>query len=314
MRRVVARSFGLAALFLGVAILFGVRAYATGSDRIVFVRSGNIWMAHVNGTQERQLTNSGRDGAPSLSPDGKWVLYYSGKDKPNDWGQLYLQAVKGGGRKKFDIKGIQAAQDPSFSFDGNSFVFVGLGNMKAPAEGAKANATMSVISIDILNMTGRTILSYPNIQSDGGYVYDAPAYSPDGSLIAFQHNSETTNGFEVVDMKGKAVFRFPKEPTDHTVYRRPRFSPDGVHVLCYSPSTSEGTIDTIYLVDTKKGKKRKIAEGANPTFVEGGKAIIYEQWSNHWSNGTRPDLWYLRLGAPGCTPKKIIPNASQPSD
>jgi Tol biopolymer transport system component len=301
-----------------VSILLSGQAFATGSDRIVFVRGGNIWIAHTNGSQERQLTFTGQDGSPSLSPDGKWVLYHSGKDKYAGFGQLYLLSTEGGVPKKFDIKGIQAAQDPFFSFDGNSFVFVGISNTRIQPPGGdvpKAHATMSICTVDLLNLKLKTVVSNPVTQVDGNYVYDAPSCSPDFSLISFQHNSgDGSGGFEVVDSRGKFLFRYPKEPWDPAPYWRPRFSPDGTHVLCYTPSTSESSPDTVYMVDIKKGKKKKVIEGANPTFVEGGKAIVFEMGNGHWSTGAKPDLFYMKLG-PNCSPpKKIISNGSQPSD
>ena len=283
------------------------------------MRGGNIWIAHTNGSQERQLTFTGQDGSPSLSPDGKWVLYHSGKDKYTGFGQLYLLSTEGGVPKKFDIKGIQAAQDPFFSFDGNSFVFVGVSNTKIQVPGGdtpKAHATMSVCTVDLLNLKLKTIVSNPFTQVDGSYVYDAPSCSPDFSLITFQHNgNDGSVGLEVVDSRGKFVFRYPKEPWDPMPYWRPRFSPDGTHILCYAPSSSEPGGDTIYLVDIKKGKKKKVAEGANPTFVEGGRAIVFEQATGHPNAGNaKPDLFYMKLGPNCAPPKRIITNGSQPSD
>ncbi len=297
-------------------ILVGVEATAAGSDKLVFVRGGNIWIANPTGTQERQLTFTGQDWAPSLSPDGKWVVYCSGKDRLTGYGNLYLLSTAGGPPKKFDIKDMHGAQDPSFSFDGNWFVFVGLANPRTHGlgDGARVSATMSVSMVDLLNLKLRTVLTQQNVQLDGGYVYDSPSYSPDQTLVAFQHGSaDVSGGFEIVDMKGKSLFRYPKDPTDPTPYWRPRFSPEGTHILCYSPSTAEGAPDIVYMVDIKKGKKRKIAEGANPTFVEGGRAIVFEQCSSRVNNGTKSDLWYMRL-MPGYAPRKIVSNGSQPSD
>jgi Tol biopolymer transport system component len=299
-----------------VLTLFGARASATGSDKLVFVRGGNIWIANPNGSQERQLTFSGQDGSPSLSPDGKWVIYHSGKDRLTGYGQLYLLSTSGGAAKKFDIKDIQMAQDPSFSFDGNGFVFVGLANARSQGLGdnARVTATMSISMVDLVNMKFRTVMSHPNTQLENGYIYDAPAFSPDQTLVVFQHSaSDVSGGFEIVDLKGKSLFHYPKDPMDATPYWRPRFSADGTHILCFSPSTTEGAPDMVYTVDIRKGKKRRITEGANPTFVEGGRAIVFEQYTNHWSNGTKPDLWYLKLG-PGGFARKIISNGSQPSD
>ena len=304
----------LASVFLAViTVLLCSQALHAEGDRIVFVRGGNIWIGHVGGNQEKQLTFTGQDAAPSLSKDGKWVVYHSGSDKLTGFGQIYLLPTEGGAPKRFDLKGIHAGQDPSFSFNGDSFVFVGLSNAKTQGEASRAHATVSIVEVDLVNLKHRAILSSPNVPVDQGLLYDAPSYSPDQTQVVFRRNERNDSCSEVIDMKGKTVFRFPKEPSDTTACWRPRFSPDGTHILCFAPSTSEGTTDTIYLVDIKKGKKKKIAEGANPTFVEGGKAIVFEQSANHVSSaGTKADLWYLKLGSGGSM-KKIISNGSQPS-
>ena len=303
----------LRVLLAALAVFLCSQALHAEGEKIVFVRGGNIWIGHTSGNQERQLTSTGQDASPSLSKDGKWVIYHSGKDKLTGFGQLYLLPTEGGAPKKFDIKGIHAGQDPSFSFNGDSFVFVALSNVKTQGDTSRTHATASILEVDLVNLKHRTIVSSPNVPLDQGFVYDAPSYSPDQAEVVFQH-SGNGGGCEIVDMKGKSLFRFPKEPPDTTACWRPRFSPDGTHILCFAPSTSEGATDTIYLVDIKRGKKKKLTEGANPTFVEGGKAIVFEQWTNRMSNtGTRADLWYMKLG-PACVSKKIISNGSQPSD
>jgi hypothetical protein len=58
---------------------------------------------------------------------------------------------------------------------------------------------------------------------------------------------------------------------------------------------------------------RGIAEGWNPTFVDGGKAIVYEGWSpDGWNIGFKPDLWRLDL-APGAQPRKILTDGAEPA-
>ena len=304
----------LAILAAIIAVTLCPHALAADGDKIVFVRAGNIWIVHTNGTQERQLTFTGQDACPSLSKDGKWVIYHSRNDKVTGFGQLYLLAAEGGAPKRFDIRGIAAAQDPSFSSDGNSFVFVGLSNVKAQASGdiSRTHATVAILEVDLVNLKHRTIVSLPNVQIDQGYVYDAPSFSPDQTQVVFQR-SGSDSGFEIIDMKGKPLFRYPKDPSDATPCGRPRFSSDGTHILCFSPSTPEAATDTIYLVDIRKGKKRKLGEGANPTFVEGGRAIVFEQGTNHGNPGAKTDLWYMKLG-PSCPARKIVSNGSQPSD
>ncbi len=51
---------------------------------IVFVTSragpGNIWRMNLDGTQQRQLTFGSYEDMPAVTPDGKWVIYRTGRD------------------------------------------------------------------------------------------------------------------------------------------------------------------------------------------------------------------------------------------
>ncbi len=59
-------------------------------------------------------------------------------------------------------------------------------------------------------------------------------------------------------------------------------------MLCYSPATSEDKEDIIYLVNLATGLKTRWALGRSPTYVEHGKAIVYERWpKERWVTGRR---------------------------
>ena len=50
---------------LGTSAAFGASSVAVKDGNIVVVQDG----------RQRQLTKSGKDAAPALSPDGKWVAF-----------------------------------------------------------------------------------------------------------------------------------------------------------------------------------------------------------------------------------------------
>lgn len=305
-----------AALLVTTWALHSFSAEGT-TTHLVFARDSNIWIANTDGTGQRQLTFSNQDKDPVLSPDGRLVAFTSrrGEDPMIGYGNLYLIPSAGGRDKTLKIAGMTAAEHPAFSADGKQLVFVGLSNVRTKGAGDSASvyATMSIMVLNMESQATRTLLTTRDVLLDAGYVYTNPFFSPDGTLVAFQHSgSDVSGGFEVVDLNGKKVFSFPKDRHGSVPYWRPRFFRDGLRLLCYSPVTSEKGKDMIYAVDMKRGNKKAITEGANPTFVEDGTAIVFERWANKWTENARPDLWYLGLRA-GAKARKIVTNGSEPS-
>ena len=288
------------------------------SGKLAFVRGGNIWVADADGAGPRQLTYSRQDLGPALSPDGRWVAFYSGVGEETGYGQVFLIPSKGGVVQQFRHPELRGAEHPSFSPDGGSLVFVGLSDLKLKKRGSEeqAYATMSICLADLKTGNLRRVVSHPDTFLDTGYIFDAPAFSPDGKVIAYQQSgSDVSGGFVVMNLQGKRIFRFPRNPRDSTPYRRPQFAPDGKQILCYSPASAADEMDLIYLVDPASRKKTKITEGSKPCFVDRGQAIVFERWPNRrWiaPQTAQPDLWRLELTA-GARPKMLIADASQPA-
>jgi len=317
------RIITLCTLVTVALLLLGPAAYA-GASKLVFVRGGNVWIANSDGTEVRQLTlfepGKYNNLRPALAPDGQWVAFsmpQKGSDK-----QLYLVPSRGGALKPLRPTGIEAAWSPAFSPDGKGLLFVGMSQHRVEKkDGYEVSyATMSVSLMDLGKGRVRHIVSIPNTFLDAGSVYANPSFSPDGRMIAYQYRgTDVSGGFYVINLQGQTVFKFPRDPQNSAPYWRPQFSPDGKEILCYSPPTSsrDGAIekqgDNIYLVNMATRQARGIVAGWNPTFVDGGKAIVYEGWSPDGSEiGFKPDLWRLDL-APGAQPRKILTDAAEPA-
>jgi Tol biopolymer transport system component len=310
-------------LVAAVLLMMSPAAFA-GAGKLVFVRGGNVWIANTDGTEVRQLTSldtrQQKARAPALSPHGQWVAFFSRqKGREN---QISLLPSRGGPVQPLRPSGILAAWDPSFSPDGKSLLFVGMSQRRVEKrDGYKASyATMSVSLMDLEKGRVRHIVSTPNTFLDAGCIYANPSFSPDGKMIAYQHSgSDVSGGFFVVNRQGKTIFTFPRDPQNADPYWRPQFSPDGKEILCFAPRTSwgggsvESRRDNIYLVNMATRQARRIAGGLNPTWAEGGKAIVYEGSSpDSREIGSKPDLWRLDL-APGAQPRKILTDAAEPA-
>jgi Tol biopolymer transport system component len=302
-------------LLILLALLFSGANIVVAAENLLFVRAGNIWIANIDGSGVRQITSSGQDRSPALSPDGKTIVYHSGWDEKTGYGNLYSVPTSGGSTKKLEFPGFQGAEHASFAPDGKNIVFIGLSKARKEGKGdsAMTYAMMSISVADLGRGQVRKIISTPNALLDTGYIYSNPSFSSDGLSIAYQEaGSDVSGGFSVISLAGKKLFHYPSRAWSSVPYWRPIFSLDGKQILCYSPATSESIKDAVYLVDIAKGTKRKITEGTSSAFIKGGKAIVFERWNDKWTEKARPDLWVLGL-APGATPQKIILDASQPA-
>lgn len=306
-----------------MAVLLTLTTIAGAQNRkdetLAFVRKGNIWIARIDGSGERQLTTSGTGGNPSLSPDGKQVVFHQSSERDicpdTGFGQIYLVDTENGKPKKIEFDGLLAAEDPSFSPDGKRLLFVGLSELRKQGKQneLQAFATMS-ISIGVISTSKRLpVLQHKNTMLDAGYLYANPLFSPDGKMVLWQQSgSDVSGGFEICDLKGKRLFRYPFNKEDSTPYWGANLAADGKRVLCYSPATSEESEDKIYLIDRKTAEKVEVTRGSRPVFVRNGEAIVFERWENRWSDNASSNLWVLEL-KPGTIAKKIITNASEPA-
>jgi TolB protein len=309
----------LASIVVPFAMAHAADGSGAATEAFVFVRQGDIWTARADGTGERRLTTLGVCGGPALSPDGRRVAFHCRGDQDlypdTGFGRIYLVDAAGGEPKPLRFEGILAAEYPSFSPDGRSLVFVGLSEVRKEGkdEDVQVRATLSVSIGDIQTGKTQTVLRQRNVLLDAGYVYSNPVFSPDGQRILWQQSgSDVSGGFALTDLKGKTLFRFPPKGEDPTPWWGASLALDGQTVLCYSPATSETSVDTIYTVDSKTGKSVEVTAGSNPAFVRNGTAIVFERWTNRWSDRASSNLWILEL-KPGTSPRRIITDASEPA-
>jgi len=323
------------AIFLSMAsFLLFMHQPLWGAEKLAFVRGGNIWIANIDGTDPKQLTEFGKDGNPVVSPDGTLLAFTRSsvlklkpkggtKEEKIHYGQIYLVPAQGGPARLFKVKGMQMGVDPFFSPDGKSLVLVGLADAhlkEQVLQGEKLYYTLAAMSVVIAQVeTGdsRKVVSKPGVPLHFGFVYSNPAFSTDGKKIVYQEiGSDVSGGFVVTDLKGKLLLRFPSDKNEwkRKAYWTPSFSPDGNKILCYSPEQGNGPI---YLVDLATGLPEKVAEdGADPKFVDQGRAIVFARWEGRWSDTppggqaptSRCDLWRLDL-KPGAVPQKILSQA-----
>jgi tricorn protease-like protein len=302
-------------LVFALLLLSPLASGAAEGNRLAFVRGGNIWIADSHGAGAQQLTLGGKAGAPALSRDGKWVAFTNLEGNRN---AIYVAPTGGGPLKRVKLPGISEAWAPAFTPDGKSLALVTRFNVqKRRVDGeVEEYATHAISLADLDTGKVRHVVQTPNHFMDAGDLYEGLAVSPDGRLIAYQESgTDVSGGFVVLTLDGKKVLRFPGNPEDYRPFWRPAFSPDGSKVLCFSLATTEGEKTWVYLVDLKTRKAARVIQGYYPTLVDGGRAIVFERWTETGGIGraaTKIDLWRLGL-TPGATPRRILENAERPA-
>ena len=125
----------------------------------------------------------------------------------------------------------------------------------------------------------------------------APAFSPDGSQIAF-HHSDAVGGIYVAGATGESVRRVTDRGFD------PAWSPDGKRIAFSTeevadPSSRYGE-SALFVVDVAGGSPRKVVEGdaIQPSWSPSGQRLVY--WSNR---GGQRDLFTVPAG--GGTPTQL---------
>jgi Tol biopolymer transport system component len=172
--------------------------------RIVFVRNGNIHIMNANGSGTTQLTTSGIDHVPALSPGGSAIAF---ERMANGMSDLYVMNVDGSGLTRL-TQNAGFNGNPTWSPTGAQIAF---------ASTRDGDADIYVMNVDGTGVTPLTVNS----------VWDAqPAWSPDGTRIAFATEQISAGNREIFVMNadGSNALRLT---TSFLWDELPAWSPDG---------------------------------------------------------------------------------------
>ena len=230
--------------------------------------------APVTATFTQLTVQKGLEEFPSLSPDGKWMVY--GGDAAGNF-DIYLQSV--GGQTAINLTQDNAAADsePAFSPDGERIAF------RSARDGG---------GLFVMGRTGESVRRL----TDGGF---NPAWAPSGKEIAFATEDVRSNpsgrgprsGLWIVDVES-GVKR--QVATDDAV--QPSWSPHGLRIAYWAARGPQRQRDILTIAPTG-GDPVLVTDDAdvdwNPVWSPDGRHVYFSS-----ARGGSMNLWRVAIDEP----------------
>jgi dipeptidyl aminopeptidase/acylaminoacyl peptidase len=289
----------------GMAVAYLVKSYDQASDQS---RSA-LWLADWAGKGSVELTRGESVSEPRFSPDGRYISFLSAR--PADAAtQLYLLDRRGGepqqlthvngeiasyqwapdGRRLVlvmhggdgDAEGAHAA-DEGHSGDAPRPLVIDAFHFKQDKDGYLTAATRSHLCL--LEVSGGACRA---VAVDAQRADSAPAFSPDGTQIAFVGNRDDSARELAVDELWLTAAEPGAQPrrlltTWSPNHQRLEWSPDGAHIAFLEgdePRYNAYMMDRLALLEVRSGSVRELTSSldravVSPTFTADGRAIEF---------------------------------------
>ena len=249
----------------------------------------NIWIAEAPAFKGRQLTRYNKDdgqeiGSPVFSPDGNWIAYVRGgppnsdKEIPNPTSdpagasqEVWLVNTRTGATLR-----VGEGSEPFFSPRGDRVLFSledRFWSVPVPAGVARTSGT-------------------PNKLFEIRGSVTSPAWSPDGSLLAFVSSRGDHSFIGVYDPPAQRI-RFLEPSVDRDV--EPRWSPDGKRIAFIRLFNVVDTLSAdkerllpwaIRVVDVSSGKGKEVWKSGN-TEMDSFSRLPLGDDTLRWAAGDR---------------------------
>ncbi len=221
---------------------------------------------------------------PSLSPDGKMIVYVA-----EEGGQVDLFVGRVAGGEKIRLTNDEAREtDPTFSPDGDRIAFTRL------------RSDTAVPEVCLVPTLGGSIV--PVLE---GATY--PAWSPDGQRLAFvRRRSNEPEALATAAADGSDERVLFRADASYAFFRNPVWSPDGSKLAVVR--SAGGASGELWLVPLRGGDPRRLTSDPpgvvsdEPAFTPDGRGVVHSS-----TRGGATNLWVQPLD--GSAPVRLTTGA-----
>jgi hypothetical protein len=301
---------------------------AKGSTVTLHLAPGKIavetggWISVIDpaGGASTKLTQTG-DSQPAWSPDGSRIAFI--RNFSTETGRRnHLMVMNADGRspKDLDPNGAAIDADPTWSPDGTRIAFA-RGTLDVTP---RSTTTHSPIPPATPATSQLFVLSVPMADSDpvppavsllsGNDVDRQPAWSPDGTRIAFTRENGASSQIFIFTLKGGSGSNPAPILTGGTSTSQPAWSPDGTR-LAFTRINANGWGE-IWLMDADDGAQQQNLSGGkgdhgynddSPVWSLDGTRIAFD------SNRVATTFGVFVMDAHGGPARDLMPNATSPA-
>jgi Tol biopolymer transport system component len=237
----------------------------------------SLWRIAVNGGVTERLTSGTAEGHPSVSRDGRILVYATHEVKR----QLVLLNRDSGEQKP--LPGLQCWM-PSISPDGSRIVFLSM----------RSNSDRNLWAQDV---GGVNPSNSPQRLTEIDGVASHPAFSPDGQWIAYYRIFQNKRDIWIIPASGGSPTQFTQDSMSN---QYPAWSPEGTMIAFASELGGSSQIWVAPVKDGKRaGKARQLTQGEftaqepswSPDGANIGFAALRKERQEFWivpSDGSAP--------------------------
>ena len=159
-------------------------AWSPDCSRLVYTEDGALWTISNDGTDARKLVDHdvGYLHSAVWSPDGTRIAYVRGYSDDDDYWISHIWTVNADGSSDHQRTEGDVRDDwPAWSPDGKRIAFERLTGSGRDEHGHRIDSDRYIV---VMTSFGNS----PKALNEGGHWEHSPAFSPDGSQLAFQRN------------------------------------------------------------------------------------------------------------------------------